>query len=176
MVIKNDSALKWNKRDALAIAVLIILWGLFFWRFFTLNPVNRVTFARGDFTYQFYTFRAFAFRELRAGRIPLWIPCTFCGAPFLADSQTALAYPPVTLSLLAALGLGLNTYTAFRVVPLAVGLFLLCEFIAHRERWKFLLGRAGIFVLSAALTLIPLSVYVVKHWPRKAGKTKPAHR
>ncbi len=110
MVIKNDSALKWNKRDALAIAVLIILWGLFFWRFFTLNPVNRVTFARGDFTYQFYTFRAFAFRELRAGRIPLWIPCTFCGAPFLADSQTALAYPPVTLSLLAALGLGLKEF------------------------------------------------------------------
>jgi hypothetical protein len=108
--VTRNNSLKWNKRDALAVAVLIVLWALFFWRFFTPNPVNRVTFSSGDFTNQFYTFRAFAFRELRAGRIPLWIPCTFCGVPFLADSQTALAYPPVTLSLLAAVGLGLKEF------------------------------------------------------------------
>ena len=33
--------------------------------------------------------REFAVREVRAGRLPLWNPHTYCGAPFLAANNTA---------------------------------------------------------------------------------------
>src|SRR6266851_4468664 len=36
----------------------------------------------------------FVFRELRAGHLPLWNPCLFCGQPCLADPASAMFYPP----------------------------------------------------------------------------------
>ncbi|MDY7040236.1 MAG: YfhO family protein [Chloroflexota bacterium] len=92
---KNDKALKWNKRDALALAVLITLWALFSWRFLTPNEADRVAFPEGDFSHHYYVYRAFAYRELAAGRFPLWMDCVFAGYPFQADPQSALFYPPV---------------------------------------------------------------------------------
>jgi hypothetical protein len=43
---------------------------------------------------QFYPWRAFAARTVRAGWIPLWNPHQFCGAPFVANGQSAVFYPP----------------------------------------------------------------------------------
>jgi hypothetical protein len=43
---------------------------------------------------EFYPWRAFAARTLRAGLIPLWNPHQFCGAPFVANGQSAVFYPP----------------------------------------------------------------------------------
>ncbi len=42
---------------------------------------------------QFYPWRKFAGESIRAGTIPLWNPYQFCGAPFVADSQSAVFYP-----------------------------------------------------------------------------------
>ena len=41
----------------------------------------------------FEPFRRFAVDEVRAGRLPLWNPYNFCGAPFLAANQPALFSP-----------------------------------------------------------------------------------
>jgi hypothetical protein len=50
--------------------------------------------ARGDLLLYFYPLRDFAAETLRAGRLPLWNPYSFMGAPFLANPQTAVFYPP----------------------------------------------------------------------------------
>jgi len=48
---------------------------------------------RWDGIAQFYPWRHFAARTLRAGTIPLWNPYQFCGTPFVANSQSAVLYP-----------------------------------------------------------------------------------
>ena len=42
---------------------------------------------------QYYPWRAFAHRSFAAGALPLWNPHSLCGAPFLANFQSALFYP-----------------------------------------------------------------------------------
>ncbi len=42
---------------------------------------------------QYYPWRAFAAECLRSGHLPLWNPYQFCGAPFLANGQSAVLYP-----------------------------------------------------------------------------------
>jgi hypothetical protein len=72
--------------------------------------------------------REFAVREVRAGRLPLWNPYAYCGAPFLAANNTAVfspyrlldyAFPsPVTLAwkqLAKALVIGIGAYLFFRI-------------------------------------------------------------
>lgn len=58
---------------------------------------------------QFYPWRSFAAATLRTGLLPLWNPYAFCGAPFVANSQSAVFYPPNLLYCLlpgtAAVGL-----------------------------------------------------------------------
>jgi len=42
----------------------------------------------------FYPFIAYRDAALAAGRLPLWVPDYFLGAPFLANPQTGVLYPP----------------------------------------------------------------------------------
>lgn len=49
--------------------------------------------ARGDLLLYFYPLRDYAARALLDGRLPLWNPFTFMGAPFLANSQAGFFYP-----------------------------------------------------------------------------------
>jgi hypothetical protein len=42
---------------------------------------------------QYYPWRHFYARSLRAGLLPLWNPHQFCGTPFLANMQSAVFYP-----------------------------------------------------------------------------------
>ena len=48
----------------------------------------------------FYPQRVYLAHALLAGRIPLWDPDLFLGAPFLANPQTAVLYPPSWLFVL----------------------------------------------------------------------------
>ncbi len=76
-------------RDILAVALLWALVLAFFWR---IALAGRVL-ASGDvFTY-FYPYWAEATRAVRTGRLPLWNPYLFLGAPFLANSQVGVFYP-----------------------------------------------------------------------------------
>ncbi len=54
----------------------------------------------GDTLLLFYPAMDYAHTELLEGRIPLWNPYKFMGAPFLANLMVPVFYPPVTLSLL----------------------------------------------------------------------------
>ena len=107
-----------------------------------------------DAVYQFEPMRRFAATEVRAGRLPLWRPGVYGGAPFLAQNQSAVLSPlrlldyawssPSALAwrevLKAILG-GLGAFLFFRLA-LRVG-FPAATFGA----WAFPVG--GFFVLWA---------------------------
>lgn len=83
--------------DLGAVIIFALLTILFFWPY--LNPVagQRIYFPQGDFTHQFFAYRALSYRSLSQGDLPLWGSCLFSGYPFQADPQSALFYPPTLL-------------------------------------------------------------------------------
>jgi len=97
--------------------LLALLTLLFFWCILTPNLADRASFPPGDFSYQFWAFSTFEARELSAGRLPLWNPYTYSGAPFWADIQSAILYP---ISLLTLLVSGLWGYSLFALEVEAV--------------------------------------------------------
>ncbi len=85
---------------------LLVLVLLFHWRLITPHLADRQSYPPGDFSHQFWAFSTFEARELSAGRLPLWNPYTYAGAPFWADVQSAVLYP------FSLLTLGLSGLTA----------------------------------------------------------------
>ena len=89
-----------RRQDLAALALLIALVALFFWRLWAPNPADRLAFPEGDFTHQYWPLRRFVARELAAGRLPLWNPYIWGGQPGLADPQAAALYPPAVVNAL----------------------------------------------------------------------------
>jgi hypothetical protein len=75
--------------DAASMAGLAIVTLAFFWKIIFTNRVL----AGVDLFAYFYPYRDFASEALREGRLPLWNPYLFMGAPLLANSQVAVLYP-----------------------------------------------------------------------------------
>ncbi len=75
--------------DVAALLALAVLTLVFFWK---IAFTNRVLAGVDVFAY-FYPYRDFASAAMRAGRLPLWNPYLFMGAPLLANSQAAVLYP-----------------------------------------------------------------------------------
>ncbi|MFN8446511.1 MAG: YfhO family protein [Caldilineaceae bacterium] len=71
-------------------ALLLLLFVLLL--YYPLLFTNRVL-ASGDILHYFYPYRDYAASAFREGKIPLWNPYIFLGAPFLANPQTAVLYP-----------------------------------------------------------------------------------
>ena len=76
-------------RGWLAILSLVGLVVVVFWRL----ALTELIVGRGDLFFYFYPYRDFASAAARAGRVPLWNPYLFMGAPFLANSQVGSALP-----------------------------------------------------------------------------------
>ena len=79
---------KADRRDllahlCLAAAIAVLAWPLL---------GGRVLYY-GDLTLQFIPWRTFARAELLHGRLPLWLPDTYLGLPFLGNDQSAVLYP-----------------------------------------------------------------------------------
>ena len=62
------------------------------------------------------------------------------------------------------LALGLNTYTAYRVIPFFMAAYFAYWLLAHRARWRRDLEGMGIFLAGAVVAAAPLAAYVVRHW------------
>lgn len=96
-----------HNTDVRALAALILLWLLFFWRLFTPIASDQASLATGDFSGQFVAFGAYQYQRISQGEIPLWNPYNNGGLPFIADTQAAVFYPPRWLTIgLSALGGG----------------------------------------------------------------------
>ena len=83
------SPARWVVEFLIVGAGLALFVGLLYYR---LLFTNRVL-ASGDILHYFYPYRDYAAAALREGRIPLWNPYIFLGAPFLANPQAAALYP-----------------------------------------------------------------------------------
>lgn len=93
----NRGRLDLSRGDLAAHLALLLTTLAFFWPM--IRPIGAHWYMQaGDFSQQFYPFRAFEAQEWWARRIPLWNPDMFAGHPFLADIQTAVFYPPAMLN------------------------------------------------------------------------------
>lgn len=78
---------RWVK--LLAPAAISLLTLLFFWKILLTNLILTGV----DVFLYFYPYKAYAAEALRQGRLPLWNPHLFMGAPLLANSQVGVLYP-----------------------------------------------------------------------------------
>src|SRR5260221_13895403 len=85
--------------DLLAVILLAGLCWLFFWRLLTPNALNQQSLIEGDFSGQFVAFAQYQAERLAQGEVPLWNPYNYAGHPFLADTQSAVFYPPRLLTI-----------------------------------------------------------------------------
>lgn len=122
--------------DRAALLLLFGLWLLFFWRVYTPNTIDAVSLREGDFSAQFVSWTSYAADRWHGGELPLWNPYMNAGAPFLADPQTAVLYPPrmVTLTILAVGGdfSGGQVYQALQIemtLHVLLGLVLMYAFL-----------------------------------------------
>ena len=96
------------------------------------EPLNRLLM---DPVLQFQPWLEFNRREIRAGRLPLWNPYAGCGAPHLANGQSAVFDPFHAIAYLGRLPDALAPMAAARLWVAGVGMFLLAR------HWR--LGRWG---------------------------------
>jgi len=127
----------------LAVVVLVVL---FAWRL----ALTQGILAHGDTFLYFYPYWDYRAQALLAGRLPLWEPLLFMGAPFLANSQAGVLYP-------------LNWPLAFFSAPVAVKIALVTHLaLMALGTYAFARRAAGQSVLGAVLaaTLFALGGYV----------------
>ncbi|MDP2935959.1 MAG: hypothetical protein Q8O86_05660, partial [Dehalococcoidia bacterium] len=126
----------------LALAAMFFILAIAFYRKIALTNLILVDY---DLLTYFYPYKEAAAAALREGRIPLWNPYLFTGAPFLANPQTALFYP-------------LNLPGYFLPAPLAVKysivfhVFLAGVFMYAFARFSIGLGWVG--GLASALSFM----------------------
>jgi Bacterial membrane protein YfhO len=87
--------------DLLSVFLLVVLCWLFYWRLLTPDLSNQQSLVEGDFSGQFVAFAHYQATRLAQGGVPLWNPYNNGGHPFLADTQSAVFYPPRLLTIAA---------------------------------------------------------------------------
>src|SRR5919197_5474946 len=75
----------------------------------------------------FYPQRTFLARSLLEGRLPLWNPYLFLGAPFLANPQTAVLYPPSWLFLIGPVYLGYTVQLVLHALLASIATYFLAR-------------------------------------------------
>ncbi len=101
--------------DLTSILILIGLWLWFFWRLFTPMEGDQASLEKGDFSGQFVAFGAYQYQRFAQGEIPLWNPYNNGGLPFLADTQSAVFYPPRLITIGLSVLSGGWTYHALEL-------------------------------------------------------------
>jgi hypothetical protein len=141
--------------DLIAVALLIGLWLLFFWRLFTPVQADQASLKQGDFSGQFVAFAGYQYARFAAGEIPLWNPYNNGGLPFIADTQAAVFYPPRLLTIALARLSGGWSYHALELEMTAhVLLYTLLMYLFVRRLTR---GQPGTH--AAALTAAIIGGY-----------------
>ncbi|MCI0708721.1 MAG: YfhO family protein [Chloroflexi bacterium] len=82
-----------KRTDYWIILLIIALCGLFYWRLFTFNDADALSFTDIDFTTIFTPWTSYSVERFHDGELPLWNPYMYGGTPFMADPQSAVFYP-----------------------------------------------------------------------------------
>ena len=124
---RSTPAASRGPRWVLAAAVLLLA-GLsaLFWKLRILDSavVDTVTIPNIDLFVGQAPMTAYAFEEVRAGRLPLWNPYQLCGTPFLAVTYVGLFYPPNWIYLLVNVPTGIEVAFLLHMLFGAVGMWL----------------------------------------------------
>jgi hypothetical protein len=108
--------MNWLKSpDLRAVALLFLLWLIFFWRLLTPIAGDQASFKQGDFSGQFVAFGAYQYERFSQGEVPLWNPYNNGGLPFIADTQAAVFYPPRLLTIFLSIQAGGWSYHALEL-------------------------------------------------------------
>ncbi len=129
----------------LALPALVLL-------FFNKMAFSNLILARGDTFLYFYPYWQAASNALRNGRIPLWNPNLFMGAPLLANSQVGFFYPlnwPVWL--LFSVPVAVKASILLHVLIAGVGAYLAGRRALGLEKGAAMVT-AVLFALSGYLT------------------------
>ena len=95
----------------------------------------------------FYPYWSVAFDALRSGRIPLWNPDLFMGAPFLANPQAAVFYLPNWLLLGLSPERAISVALILHVAWAAAGTAALTR-VALRLGWAAAAAGAAVFAFG----------------------------
>jgi hypothetical protein len=127
---------------------------LLFWKLRIIDTavVDSVNIANADIFVGQAPMTRYAFSSLLEGRLPLWNPYQFCGAPFLAVTYVGLFYPLNWLHLWVDPAVGFELSFVLHMLLGALGMWALCR----------RLGMHDLAGLTAALTWI-WSGFVI-HW------------
>ncbi len=139
--------------DLFSVALLVALCWLFYWRLLTPNTLDQASLIEGDFSGQFVAFAHYQAQRLGAGEVPLWNPYNLGGHPFLADTQSAVFYPPRLLSIAVLNATGGSTpqrmYAALQVEMAAHALiasllmYAFCRHLIEDERYSITAALVG---------------------------------
>jgi hypothetical protein len=133
--------------DFVALAALAALTLLFF---FKIALTNRVLAGLDVFAY-FYPYRDFVSEAFRHGRLPLWNPYLFMGAPLLANSQAAVLYPLHWPFIWLSAPKQIAWSIVLHIWLASAGTYLFAR-RAVRLRWPAALGAATIFAFGGFLS------------------------
>jgi hypothetical protein len=130
---------------------LLIFGGLLL-LFFRKMAFSNLILARGDTFLYFYPYWQAAAEALSDGRLPLWNPHLFMGAPFLANSQVGFFYPlNWPLWLLLPTPYAVSGSILLHLLIAGMGTYLAGRRWLGLERWPALLT-AVLFGLGGYLT------------------------
>lgn len=126
-----------------ALALLLMLILAFFWRLL----FSGLILGRGDTFLYFYPYWQAAAEALAQGRVPLWNPHIFMGAPFIANSQVGFFYPlNWPLWLLFPTPYAVSTSIVLHVILAGAGAYVLA-----RRQLAFSIAAATLSALMFAL-------------------------
>lgn len=135
-------SIAFSRRDVIALALLTALTLLFFWR----PAFTDLVIARGDIFTYFIPYREAAAQALRGGRVPLWNPQLFMGAPLLANSQAGVFYPINLLMTWLDTARAVNWTIVLHVIIAASGAYVLA-----RQRLRLSIPAAWLAAVSFGL-------------------------
>jgi len=119
----------------------------FFWRVAFTNLI----FARGDTFLYFYPYWEYRAQSLLAGRLPLWNPYLFMGAPFLANSQAGVLYPFNWPLIFFSAPVAVKISLTLHLLLAAGGTYLFARRALHQSSLAAVLA-AVVFALGGYLT------------------------
>lgn len=126
--------LPWKKVPprALAVGGGLLFTYLYFLHY--LPPFQRFS-VPYDLSGYFLPLHDYAFRSLKAGRLPEWDPYLYCGLSFAGNVQASMFYPPLWAAFLASLGFQRLPFLAVEILVFAhVWLAWLFAFLWFRGR------------------------------------------
>lgn len=153
-----------------AYLLFLLLLSIFFWS--EMVFLNKLPFFR-DVLLQFYPWQVFADNSVSSGVVPLWNNLSGCGAPFLANLQSAVFYPLKLVFYVLPFAPAVKVFIVLHFILAAVFMFYLARDFKIRDGAAFfaalvfafngyLVSRVEFFSVLASSIWLPLIVLFLK--------------